>query len=49
MSQALAGAAPRGVAGRELLRFGGAISAQDAAEMRRIIDEGCGQVDSDAW
>ena len=40
---------PVGTPGRDLLRFAGSISPEDAAEMLRIIEEGCGQVDPDDW
>ena len=40
---------PRGVPGKELLRFAGAISPEDLAEMSRAIEEGCEQVEPDGW
>lgn len=42
-------ARPQGTAPDRLLKFAGAISLEDCAQMQRIIDEGCGQVNSAAW
>ena len=39
----------RGLPGEKLLRFSGAISADDLALMAAAIDEGCEQVNSDEW
>jgi len=48
-TRALALAAPRGVAGRELLQFAGAIPRSDVALMQKAIEQGCEQVDTDEW
>lgn len=40
---------PRGVPGASLLAFAGSLSADEAAEMMRDIDEGSGKVDPDGW
>ena len=40
---------PRGVPGRDLLKFAGILSPEAAAEMERAIEEGCEQVDHDGW
>ncbi len=48
----LAAARPRGVPGKDLLRFAGVISKEDAEEMRSAIEAGCEQVDglkTEAW
>ena len=39
----------RGTPGRELLKFAGTISAEDAALMRRAIEEDCERIDHDSW
>lgn len=41
--------APAGTPGRELLIFAGAIDHQDLEEMSLAIEEGCEQVDPNAW
>jgi len=48
----LAAARPPGVPGKDLLRFAGVISKEDAEEMRSAIEAGCEQVDglkTEAW
>jgi hypothetical protein len=40
---------PKGVAGRDLLRFAGTLDAESAREMREAIEEGCERVDLDEW
>lgn len=40
---------PKGTPGRELLRFAGVISDEDAEQMNAAIEEGCEQVDVDEW
>lgn len=42
---------PKGTPGKDLLRFAGTISAEDADEMMRAIEEGCERIepDDDAW
>lgn len=40
-------AAPRGVPGRDLLRFAGTIDAKSAREMEEAIEEGCERIDPD--
>lgn len=39
----------RGVPGKELLKFAGTISHEDAVEMMAAIEEGCEQVDANSW
>jgi hypothetical protein len=39
----------RGVDGRQLLRFAGAIPPEDLALMERAIEEGCERIDGDDW
>lgn len=48
-ARALALSPPRGVAGKERLCFAGAIRTDDIHLMRQAIDQGCEQVDVDAW
>ena len=40
---------PIGVPGKELLRFAGAISADDLNLMAQAVKEGCEQVDLNEW
>jgi hypothetical protein len=40
---------PRGTPGRELLRFAGTISKEDAQEMMKAIEEECEKIDYDEW
>jgi len=46
---ALAAARARGVPGKDLLKFAGIISKEDAEEMRAAIEAGCEQVDLNEW
>ncbi len=39
----------QGVPGKDLLRFAGAIPADDLERMRRAIEAGCEKVDTDGW
>jgi hypothetical protein len=39
----------RGVPGKELLKFAGCISHEDAMEMMAAIEEGCEQIDASTW
>jgi hypothetical protein len=48
-TNALAASAPRGVPGKQLLRFGGAIPSSDVQLMRQAIEQGCEQVDLHEW
>jgi len=41
--------APKGVAGKNLLRFEGAIPADDLEQMSKAIEEGCEKVDIGEW
>jgi hypothetical protein len=38
-----------GIAGADLLRFAGAMSAEDLQDVTRVIEQGCEQVDADEW
>jgi hypothetical protein len=40
---------PEGTPGRELLRFAGIMSKEDAEEMMKIIEEGCEQINYEGW
>jgi len=46
-TRALALSAPRGVSGRQLLRFAGTMPPDDVQWMREAIEQGCEQVDVD--
>ncbi|MBM4028866.1 MAG: hypothetical protein FJ280_26245 [Planctomycetes bacterium] len=48
-ARALAQSTPRGVPGRQLRRFAGTISAEDAELMHEAIERGCEQVDTNEW
>jgi hypothetical protein len=48
-ARALASARPRGVPGKHLLKFSGAIPADDLKAISRAIEDGCEQVDADGW
>jgi len=48
-AQALALSAPKGVPGKRLLAFAGAIPPDDVQEMARAIEVGCEVVDQDEW
>jgi hypothetical protein len=45
----LVSAAPRGVPGRDLLRFAGTIDAESIREMEEAIEDGCERIDPEAW
>jgi len=38
-----------GVPGRHLLRFAGAVQAEDLQIMKRAIEDGCERIDIDEW
>ena len=46
-AQALALSVPKGVPGKRLLRFAGAIPADDLRLMQEAIESGCEQVDNE--
>ncbi len=48
-AKALAMSTPRGVKGKDLLRFAGAISEDDLQEMAEAIEEGGEKIDTDEW
>ena len=41
--------APKGIPGRDLLRFAGAIDAESIREMEEAIEDGCERIDPEAW
>jgi len=47
--EALQKVARRGVPGRQLLEFAGAIPLDDVELMRQAIEDGCEQVDVNEW
>ena len=49
LSKAMARSASRGVPGKQLLRFVGILSHEDAEAMAQLVEAGCEQVDSDDW
>lgn len=48
-ARTLASSAPRGVPGKQLLRFAGTIPAGDVELIRQAIEQGCEQVDINGW
>ncbi|MFQ5851497.1 MAG: right-handed parallel beta-helix repeat-containing protein [Candidatus Binatia bacterium] len=48
-TQSLDSSQPKGVAGKQLLHFAGAIDADDLQMMTDVIEAGCEQVDLDEW
>ena len=48
-TRALTLSTPRGVPGRQLLRFAGTVSSDDAQLMREAIEQGCVQIDTNEW
>jgi hypothetical protein len=48
-THALVASVPRGVPGRQLLRFAGVIPLGDLQLMRQAIEQGCEQVDANEW
>ncbi|MFH0823622.1 MAG: hypothetical protein V2B18_12790 [Pseudomonadota bacterium] len=48
-TRALAQSTPRGVPGRQLLRFAGSIPLDDISVMGEAIQRGCEQVDIGEW
>lgn len=48
-TRALALSTPRGVPGRQLVRFAGAIPLADLQLMKQAIEQGCEQVDTNEW
>lgn len=49
LSRAMARSASRGIPGKQLLRFSGTLSPDDARAMAELIEEGCERVDPDEW
>lgn len=48
-AQRMSKPAPPGVPLRSLLKFAGVLSPEEAAEMTKAIEEGCGQIDHEGW
>ncbi len=48
-TRALAGSTPRGVPGKQLLRFAGSIPPDDISLISEAIERGCEQVDINEW
>ncbi|GAB4421758.1 MAG: hypothetical protein Kow00106_18810 [Anaerolineae bacterium] len=48
-ARALAASTPRGVPGKQLLRFAGALPTDEAEAMKTAIEQYCEQVDADEW
>jgi hypothetical protein len=40
---------PKGVPGKDLLRFAGTISKEDLEVMSRVIEEDCERIDESSW
>ena len=48
-TRALAVSEPRGVPGKQLLRFAGDLTPEDAQLMREAIELGCEKIDTHEW
>lgn len=48
-TQALVLSLPKGMPGKQLLRFAGILESEDAQAMTQAIEAGCEQVDVDEW
>ena len=48
-AQALTLSSPKGVSGKEQLRFAGTIRSDDAKSMSKAIEDACEQIDSHEW
>jgi len=48
-TRALALSAPRGISGKQLLRFAGAMPPEDIRSMREAIEQGCERIDANEW
>ncbi len=48
-ARTLAISTPRGVPGKQLLQFAGAIPLADVQVMRQAIEDGCEKVNADEW
>jgi hypothetical protein len=48
-ARSLTSGTPRGVPGKDLLRFGGTIDAEDLKLMEQAIEEDCERIDPDDW
>lgn len=46
---ALAELSPKGIPGRDLVFFAGAIKSDDLMIMQKVIEEGCEKVDANGW
>lgn len=40
---------PKGFSSEQFSEFSGTLSPEEAAEMQRVVKEGCGKVDTDGW
>jgi len=45
----LSGSIPPGVPGKNLIKFAGSLSEEDAEELSQIIQEGCEKIDYNEW
>jgi hypothetical protein len=48
-ARSLVSSTPKGVAGKDLLRFAGILTEQEAQSLSQAIAEGCEQVDLREW
>ncbi len=48
-ARSLVDARPRGVSGKQLLTFAGAIPQSDLADISQAISEGCGRIETHDW
>ncbi len=45
----LSGESPKGISGKELLKFVGLFPPEDLEEIKQAIEEDCGQVNESEW
>lgn len=48
-TQALVLSMPKGMTGKDLMKYVGIISPEDAKAMQKAIEEGCEKVDKNEW
>lgn len=48
-ARSLNGGLPPGTPGKDLLRFAGTVTPEDARLMKEAIEEGCERIDPDEW
>jgi hypothetical protein len=48
-ARSLSPSLPAGVSGRQLLRFAGMITTEEAQALSQAVEEGCERIDSNDW